>query len=149
MSSTPILLILGSGSNIGRGVAEAFKAKGYNLALVSRSISEETSTPTELHIQADLSDPSVVLKIFTKVKEVFGSPPSVVVYNGTCLLPSSSVLRLLTPTSLQPHTQSTHRTPRHLPSTTRARHGSRHSHIPAFLQRSPLPLTILCAPLPI
>jgi NAD(P)-dependent dehydrogenase (short-subunit alcohol dehydrogenase family) len=87
MSSTPILLILGSGSNIGRGVGDAFTAKDYNLALVSRSISEETSTATELHIQADLSDPSVVPSIFAKVKDTFGSPPSVVVYNGTHPLP--------------------------------------------------------------
>ena len=67
-------------------MAEAFKAKGYNLALVSRSISEETSTNTELHIKADLSDTNVVPKIFEKVKEKFGGPPSVVVYNGTSIL---------------------------------------------------------------
>jgi len=82
MSSAPVLLILGSGSNIGHGVAESFKAKGYNLALVSRSISEESSTPTELHIQADLSDPNIVPKIFAKVQSTFGTPPSVVVYNA-------------------------------------------------------------------
>jgi short-subunit dehydrogenase len=83
MTSPPVLLLFGCGSNIDASVAEAFKAKGYNLALVSRSISEETSTPTELHIKADLSDTSIVPKIFEKVKEKFGTPPSVVVYNGT------------------------------------------------------------------
>lgn len=73
-------------------MAEAFKAKGYNLALVSRSISEETSTNTELHIKADLSDTNVVPKIFEKVKEKFGSPPSMVVYNGTSILSASRSL---------------------------------------------------------
>ncbi|KAE9381040.1 putative short-chain dehydrogenase [Stipitochalara longipes BDJ] len=82
MSSPPVLLLFGCGSRIGASVAEAFKAKGYNLALVSRTIDEETSTSTELHIKADLSDPSVVPKIFEKVKDIFGSPPSVVIYNA-------------------------------------------------------------------
>jgi NAD(P)-dependent dehydrogenase (short-subunit alcohol dehydrogenase family) len=83
MSSSPVLLLFGCGSRIGASVAEIFKAKGYNLALVSRTINEATSSETELHIKADLSNPSVIPEIFEKVKEKFGSPPSVVVYNGT------------------------------------------------------------------
>jgi short-subunit dehydrogenase len=58
--SAALILLFGYGSNIGASIAEAFKAKGYNLALVSRSISEESSTPTKLHIQADISDTGVV-----------------------------------------------------------------------------------------
>jgi short-subunit dehydrogenase len=77
MSAASILLLFGCGSNIGASTAEAFKAKGYNLALVSRSVSEESSTPTKLHIQADLSDTGVVPKIFEKVKEKYGSLSSV------------------------------------------------------------------------
>lgn len=82
MSSPPVLLLFGCGTNIGASVAEAFKTKGYNLALVSRSADEEASTGTELHIKADLSDTSTVSNAFEKVKEKFGTPPSVVVYNG-------------------------------------------------------------------
>lgn len=96
MSSPPVLLLFGCGSNIGASVAEAFKSQGYYLALVSRSIDEETSTVTELHIQADLSDTSAVPNIFEKVKEKFGTPPSVVVYNGICSLfiTTSSIFQL-------------------------------------------------------
>lgn len=85
MSSPPVLLLFGYGTTIGASITEAFKAKGYNLVLVSRLTNEETSTGTELHIKADLSDTSTVSNAFEKVKEKFGTPPSVVVYNGISL----------------------------------------------------------------
>jgi hypothetical protein len=44
MTSAPIRFFFGCGFNIGVSVAEAFKAKGYNLAQVSRSIDLDTST---------------------------------------------------------------------------------------------------------
>jgi short-subunit dehydrogenase len=80
MTSGPILLLFSCGSNIGASVAEAPKAKGYNLALVTRSIDEGTQmSKKELHIKADVSDTSAIPKIFGKAKEKFGIPPSVVV----------------------------------------------------------------------
>ena len=83
MSSTsPILLILGSGPNIGKHVARAFAAKGYKVALASRKPNEESSTADQVHISSDLSDPNSVPGVFAKVKETLGGPPSVVVYNG-------------------------------------------------------------------
>ena len=80
-SSSPVLLILGAGSNVGQSVAQAFAAKGYKIALVSRSLKEEESTQDQLNISADLSDPDSIIQIFSKVKESLGLP-SVVVYNG-------------------------------------------------------------------
>lgn len=82
VSGSPVALILGAGSNIGQNVARAFAAKGYRVALAARSLKEEDSTPGQLHVQSDFSDPTSVSKCFAKVKERFGSP-SVVVYNGT------------------------------------------------------------------
>lgn len=79
--SSPILLILGAGSNVGASVAEAFAEKGYKIALASRTIKKEDSNPNEVHIACDLSDPLSVPDVFTKVKEKFGIP-SVVIYNG-------------------------------------------------------------------
>ena len=80
-SASPVLLILGAGSNIGQHVCRAFLAKGYKVALTSRTLNEEESTADKLNISSDLSDPNSVAKVFTKVKESLGLP-SVVIYNG-------------------------------------------------------------------
>lgn len=78
----PIVLILGAGPNIGQHVARAFVAKGYKAALVSRKLKEADSTPDQLNIAGDLSDPNAVISAFSKVKTVLGDHPSVVVHNG-------------------------------------------------------------------
>ena len=80
-TTAPVLLLLGAGPRIGKSLASAFAAKGYKIALVARSIREDDSTPNQLNIKADLSDPSSIRSIFSKVKEVLGLP-TVVVYNG-------------------------------------------------------------------
>lgn len=80
MSSSPVILILGAGPNIGQHVAQAFAAKGYKVALASRTAKEE-STEDGINISSDLSDPESVVNLFSKVKESLGLP-SVVVYNG-------------------------------------------------------------------
>lgn len=80
---SPIILVLGAGPNIGQSVARAFAAKGYRTALVSRKATEANNTANEIHIQADFTDPSSVVNVFSKVKSLLGMPPSVVVYNGT------------------------------------------------------------------
>lgn len=81
-SGSPVALILGAGTNIGQNVGRAFAAKGYSIALAARSLKEEDSTSTQLHIRGDLSDPNSVPQIFEKVKSQLGLP-HVVVYNGT------------------------------------------------------------------
>jgi NAD(P)-dependent dehydrogenase (short-subunit alcohol dehydrogenase family) len=78
-STSPILLILGAGPNVGQSVARAFAAKGYRIAVASR---KATGKPDQLHIPSDFSNPSAVATAFAKVKEAYGIP-SVVVYNGT------------------------------------------------------------------
>ncbi|RBQ78027.1 hypothetical protein FVER14953_21597 [Fusarium verticillioides] len=79
--SSPIVLIFGAGAKVGKSVAQAFSAKGYRLALASRSQDPSTSTDKELHIPTDLSDTDSVFKAFTKVRSEFGHP-HVVIYNG-------------------------------------------------------------------
>ncbi|KAF4464531.1 short-chain dehydrogenase [Fusarium albosuccineum] len=79
--SSPVALILGAGSNVGQHVARAFAAKGYKIALTARSLKEEDSTPDQLHIRSDFSDPNSVVNVFTKVKSQLGAP-GVVVYNA-------------------------------------------------------------------
>lgn len=80
-TSSPVLLILGAGSNVGASVAKAFAEKGYKIALASRTIKNEDNDPNNLNIVCDLSDPFSVPDVFNKVKETLGIP-SVVVYNG-------------------------------------------------------------------
>lgn len=111
MASSPVVLILGAGSNVGQHVARAFAAKNYKVALVARKLKEEESTPNQLHIPGDLSNPNAVVDAFTKVKEVFGHP-SVVVYNGINSFKHFLVLqKLLTSSKLllsRPMTPRTH-----------------------------------------
>ncbi|KAL9058635.1 MAG: hypothetical protein Q9162_001642 [Coniocarpon cinnabarinum] len=80
-STSPILLILGAGSNVGQHVAQAFAAKGYRIALTARKAKEEENTSTRVNISSDLSNPESVVGVFTKVKQLLGTP-SVVVYNA-------------------------------------------------------------------
>jgi len=79
-STSPIILILGAGPNIGRGVARAFAAKGYKVALASRRAKEAHNTGNEIHIPSDFSNPNAIVDVFSTVKASLGIP-SVVVYN--------------------------------------------------------------------
>lgn len=82
MSTTlPVILILGAGKNVGNFVNRTFAAKGYKVALVSRSLNAQDSTKDCINIRADLSNPESIIEVFSKVKTALGLP-SVVVYNG-------------------------------------------------------------------
>jgi len=78
--TSPVLLVLGAGPNIGVQVAKAFAAKGYKVALASRK--NHAVDDTQLHIPIDLNEPQSVAGVFETVKAKLGSSPSVVIYNG-------------------------------------------------------------------
>lgn len=80
-TKSPVVLILGAGSNIGQAIARTFSSKGYKVALAARSLKEADSTDRQLNIPSDFSKTDDVVNAFTKVKKVFGIP-SVVIYNG-------------------------------------------------------------------
>ena len=80
-STSPVILILGAGPNIGQAVARTFASKGYKVALAARSLNEADSTDNQLNITSDFSNSNDVVNAFEKVNKVFGIP-SVVVYNG-------------------------------------------------------------------
>jgi len=80
-STSPIIIILGAGANIGQAVARTFASRGYKVALAARSLDESESTGDLLNIKSDFSKSEDVLSAFKKVNEVFGIP-SVVIYNG-------------------------------------------------------------------
>ena len=82
--STPVLLVLGAGSNIGLSVAKSFSAKGYKVALAARSLQDGVGEDGYLRLNIDLANTGEIHKAFTKVEEQFGIP-TVVVYNGASL----------------------------------------------------------------
>ncbi|KEF62933.1 uncharacterized protein A1O9_00907 [Exophiala aquamarina CBS 119918] len=87
--SSPILLILGAGPNIGAHVAKAFTAQGYRVALASRKPpSSDSDIGSSLHVTVDLTKPETVAPAFETIKSKLGAPPSVVVYNAA-LFPGS------------------------------------------------------------
>ncbi|KAJ5322875.1 hypothetical protein N7452_011164 [Penicillium brevicompactum] len=51
-AQSPVILILGAGPNIGINVARVFAAKGYKVALASRSLKDQESTADQLNIPA-------------------------------------------------------------------------------------------------
>ncbi|KAI1046668.1 hypothetical protein LB505_006718 [Fusarium chuoi] len=81
-AKSPIVLILGSGPNIGQSVARKFASEGFRVAIASRSQKEADSTEKQLNIKTDLTKPLEVADAFSKVKTTFGTP-SVVVYNAS------------------------------------------------------------------
>jgi NAD(P)-dependent dehydrogenase (short-subunit alcohol dehydrogenase family) len=72
-----IAMITGAGSGVGRAVAKALDAQGWQLTLVGRK--EETLTQTAKALKsetliapADVGDPSQVKAVFAKIEEKFG-----------------------------------------------------------------------------
>jgi NAD(P)-dependent dehydrogenase (short-subunit alcohol dehydrogenase family) len=83
---TKVALILGYGPNVGVDVAKAFAAQGYKIAIASRTNKNSGAEKGYLQIQCDLSDPSSVEGVFSKVTTELGHP-SVVIYNGLLHFP--------------------------------------------------------------
>ena len=82
MKSSPVLLLLGAGKNIGLHTANLFAKNGYKVALASRSGLPLSETKNDfLNIKADFADPSSLTTVFSEVESKLGVP-SVVVYNG-------------------------------------------------------------------
>lgn len=80
--ASPVALIFGAGSNVGAALANGFLGANYYVATVSRSASSIPSQANHLHIQADLSDPTVIPGIFAKVASHGWSFPSVIIWNA-------------------------------------------------------------------
>lgn len=80
----PVVLIFGSGANIGAALVKHFLAADYHVATVSRSPGASASTSDLLHIQADLSDPSAIPNIFTRLLSTPGwtTFPAVIIWNA-------------------------------------------------------------------
>lgn len=89
MSSQPVLLLIGSGANIGASTVRTFLANGYKVAQASRSAKSAESTADNLHVALDITRPDTVTEAFKTVRQKLGEP-SVVIYNGKYLNNSRS-----------------------------------------------------------
>jgi NAD(P)-dependent dehydrogenase (short-subunit alcohol dehydrogenase family) len=76
-----LMLLLGSGSNIGQAVARKFEAGGYSVAIAARSLSDRKVSDRRWSYRIDLSNPNTVADVFAKVTNDIGIP-NVVVFNG-------------------------------------------------------------------
>ena len=73
-SLNKIALVTGAGSGIGRAVAQAMHAAGYDVAIAGRrrEALEETSQGAMLVVPTDVSDPAGVAALFAAIDERFG-----------------------------------------------------------------------------
>ncbi|MCJ1474214.1 hypothetical protein MMC13_002872 [Lambiella insularis] len=79
--STSVVLILGTGPNVGLSVASKFAAEGWKVAAVSREPKDDIKKVAHHVIAADFSEPSGISNIFKEVEAKLGIP-NVVVYNA-------------------------------------------------------------------
>lgn len=83
--SKPIAFIIGAGKRIGASTAEAFRSKGYRIALAARSLKPEDSKGDNLFLSTDLSRPASIGEAFSSLRKQWGEP-SVIMYNGNVQL---------------------------------------------------------------
>jgi NAD(P)-dependent dehydrogenase (short-subunit alcohol dehydrogenase family) len=99
-AKSPVALIIGAGPNIGQSLIRKFASKGFKVGVAARSVKESDSTDTQLNITSDFSKTEDVVKAFDKVKQAFGIP-SVVIYNGKCPMPNTTLTISLSLTNLK------------------------------------------------
>ena len=76
-----VLLLYGSGPNVGAAVLRKFAANDWKTAAVVRTMKDEYKGSANLILQADLSDTEAIQKAYDETETKLGTP-SCVVYNG-------------------------------------------------------------------
>jgi NAD(P)-dependent dehydrogenase (short-subunit alcohol dehydrogenase family) len=79
--STPVILILGAGANIGAAVARKFSQEGFKIATAARSVHKDIADISSHTVKADFNDPTSIKGVFDEVNSKVGIP-NVVVYNA-------------------------------------------------------------------
>jgi NAD(P)-dependent dehydrogenase (short-subunit alcohol dehydrogenase family) len=97
MTFKPSVLIFGVGPRTGTFIADKFAGAGYQVAATGRSVEDGPLSDGYLNVKADLTNPAVVPDVFAKVKAHLGTPPNVVVCNGTRPDIPSGTLKLFLP----------------------------------------------------
>lgn len=82
MAASKVVLIFGSGANVGAALVKGFIGAGYRVATVSRSAADPpTPSGSLLAIRADASRPAEVKNVFSVVAKAW-TFPSVVIWNA-------------------------------------------------------------------
>ena len=76
-----VLLLYGSGPNVGAAILKRFAGNGWKTAAVVRTMKDEYKSSANLVIQADLSDAQAIQKAYDETETKLGTP-NCVVYNG-------------------------------------------------------------------
>ena len=79
--SGKVLLLYGSGPNVGAGILKRFQSEGWKTAAIVRTLKDEYKNTADLVLQGDFADAKAVQNIYNEVESKLGTP-SCVVYNG-------------------------------------------------------------------
>lgn len=86
--SSPVILILGAGANIGTAVARKFSQEGYKVAAAARNVKKDVADVSDLTVKADFNDPTSIKGVFDEVNSKVGIP-NVVLYNAAAIKPTA------------------------------------------------------------
>ncbi|KZV87360.1 NAD(P)-binding protein [Exidia glandulosa HHB12029] len=73
-----VALIVGAGANVGKGVTQQLKAKGYTVVVGSRSATKIEGASHA--VKLDVTKPETIKTAFAEVEKIAG-PPNVVIFN--------------------------------------------------------------------
>jgi NAD(P)-dependent dehydrogenase (short-subunit alcohol dehydrogenase family) len=110
--SPPVAFVIGAGPGVGLTVARHLAAQGYKLAIGSRNPDSEGAKKEGFFpVKLDIAKHETISKGFTDLEAHYGTPASVVVYNGAYLCAASlrPLTRRLSPQRLR--TRPRRRTP--------------------------------------
>lgn len=80
--ATRIAFIIGAGSNVGQAVALKLKEGGYKVAVGSRNPDVGGAEKNGfLPVTVDVSDVTTIENGFKAIRESYGGPPNVVIFN--------------------------------------------------------------------
>ncbi|KAL9045819.1 MAG: hypothetical protein Q9214_001207 [Letrouitia sp. 1 TL-2023] len=66
--SRKVILLYGSGPNVGAAILKKFAANGWKTAAVVRTMKDEYKDSADLVLQADFADAQVIQKVYTEVE---------------------------------------------------------------------------------
>lgn len=79
--TSKVLLLYGSGPNVGVAVLKKFASQGWKTAAIVRTLKDEYKDTADVVLQCDFADSKAVQDIYKTVESKLGTP-SCVVYNG-------------------------------------------------------------------
>lgn len=79
--SNKVLLLYGSGPNVGAAILKKFAANEWKTVAVVRTMRDEYKNLADLILQVDFADAQAIPKTYDEVENKLGTP-NCIVYNG-------------------------------------------------------------------